>query len=157
MEIDIGLSKVSRKKIADKLSSVLADTYALYLKTQNFHWNLVGSEFFSLHLLFEKQYEDMAEAIDEIAERIRALGFFAPGSFTKLKKLSKIPEEDKVVSSKQMLKKLIQGHEWMAKSGKPIVRFSQDEYDDITADMLIKRLNFHEKAAWMLRSHLEKL
>ncbi|PIS01122.1 MAG: DNA starvation/stationary phase protection protein [Chlamydiae bacterium CG10_big_fil_rev_8_21_14_0_10_35_9] len=157
MEVDIGITKTARKKIADKLAIFLADTYALYLKTQNFHWNVAGPEFFSLHLLFEKQYDDMAEAVDEIAERIRALGFYAPGSFTALKKLTKITEENKVVSSKEMLKRLIKSHEYIAKVGKPLIRFTQESYDDITSDMIIKRLHFHEKAAWMLRAHLEKL
>lgn len=157
MEVDIGITKAARRKIADKLSVFLADTYSLYLKTQNFHWNVIGPEFFSMHILFEKQYDDMAEAIDEIAERIRSLGFYAPGSFSALKKLTKITEENKVVSAKEMLKRLVKSHEHVSKNGKPLIRYTQENSDDITSDMIIKRLHFHEKAAWMLRAHLEKL
>jgi starvation-inducible DNA-binding protein len=156
MEIDIGIKKNSRKKIADKLKNFLADTYAIYLKTQNFHWNLVGSNFYSLHILFEKQYKDMADAVDEIAERIRSLGFLVPGSFAEFKKLSIFKEAEKILKQDQMIKILTKDHELIAKLGKPILRFAQDEYDDITSDMIIKRITFHEKTAWMLRSHLEK-
>jgi len=156
MELDIGIKKNSRKKISDGLKCFLADTYMLYLKTQNFHWNLVGPNFYALHILLEKQYEEMAEAVDEVAERIRALGEFAPGTFTEFKKLSQLKEEKKSLKQNQMVGILMFDHEKIAKITKQVVRLSQDEYDDITADMLIKRIAFHEKSAWMLRSSLEK-
>jgi len=156
MELDIGIKKNSRKKITDALKHFLADTYLLYLKTQSFHWNLVGPNFYSLHILLEKQYEDMAEAVDEIAERIRALGEFAPGTFAEFKNLSQLKEEKKYLKQNKMIEILTFDHEKIAKTTKSIIRDSQDEYDDVTADMLIKRITFHEKSAWMLRSSLEK-
>ena len=156
MELNIGIKKNSIKKITGSLKCFLADTYLLYLKTQNFHWNLVGPNFYSLHILLEKQYEDMAEAIDEVAERIRALGEFAPGTFAEFKILSQLKEEKKHLKQKQMIEVLTFDHEKIAKTTKAVIRNSQDEYDDITADMLIKRIAFHEKSAWMLRSSLEK-
>ncbi len=156
MEIDTGIKKSSRKKISEGLKHFLADSYMLYLKTQNFHWNLVGANFYSFHILLEKQYEDMAEAVDEVAERIRALGEFAPATFTEFKKLTQLKEEKKSLKQNQMIGALIADHEKIAKATKKLVRLSQDEYDDITADMLIKRIAFHEKSAWMLRSSLEK-
>jgi len=154
--MDIGIKKTSRKKITEGLKYFLADTYMLYLKTQNFHWNLVGANFYSFHILLEKQYEDMAEAVDEVAERIRALGEFAPATFTEFKKLTQLKEEKKSLKQNQMIETLTHDHEKIAKITKKLIRLSQDEYDDITADMLIKRIAFHEKSAWMLRSSLEK-
>lgn len=152
----IGMTDKERKVIAEHLSNFLADTYALYLKTQNFHWNLVGPDFFSLHVLFEKHYEDMAVAVDEIAERIRALGHYAEGSFSAFKKRSEIKEASKKSSAHQMVKELMQDHEWISREGRELIRTSQENHDEITGDLIIKRLGFHEKAGWMLRSHLEK-
>lgn len=143
-----------RSGVVEALADFLADTYALYLKTQNFHWNLVGPQFFSLHILFEKQYRDLAEATDEIAERIRALGFRAEGSFSAFKKRTSIPEENQKISEKEMLHRLVQGHELMAKTYRPLIKKSQDLHDEMSADLVIKRLSFHEKAAWLLRSHI---
>lgn len=156
MKVDIGLTQPALKEVADGLMDFLADTYSLYLKTQNFHWNLVGPHFYPLHVLFEKHYEDMAEAVDEIAERIRALGQYAEGSFSAFKKRSSIPEESKPIQTEVMVKRLIEGHEIISRHGRELISLCQDQHDEISADLVIKRLSFHEKAAWMLRSHLSK-
>ena len=155
MEVEIGIEKKACEEVAETLSRFLADTYALYLKTQNFHWNLVGPEFISLHLLFEKQYEDMADGVDEIAERIRSLGIYVQASFSAFQKKASIPESNHKISSKQMLKELLDGHEAICRLGRPLITRTQELHDDITADLVIRRMAFHEKAAWMLRSHLE--
>ena len=157
MKIDIGMSQKGLKEVAEGLSDFLADTYSLYLKTQNFHWNIVGPDFYALHILFEKHYENMAEGIDEIAERIRALGQFAEGSFSAFKKRSSIKEETKAVKAEKMITKLIEGHELISRNGRKLIKEAQGHHDEITVDLIIKRLGFHEKAAWMLRSHLEKI
>ncbi|MBI5272509.1 MAG: DNA starvation/stationary phase protection protein [Chlamydiia bacterium] len=155
MEVQLGISKPACKSIAEAMQKVLADTYALYLKTQNFHWNLIGPEFFPLHLLFEKQYEDLADAVDEIAERIRAVGFYAEASFSAFAKNTTISEPKGKLESKKMVKELLEGHELIAREGKPLIRKFQEFHDEASADLLIKRLGIHEKAAWMLRAHLE--
>lgn len=156
MKLDIGMTDTERKKVVDSLSNLLADTYALYLKTQNFHWNMVGEPFIGLHLLLEKQYDDLADATDEIAERIRALGHYAEGSFSQFQKRTKITEEKKKVSWKEMIKKLVKGNELIAKRYRPFIHLAQDANDDMSADMVIKRITTHEKAAWLLRSHITK-
>lgn len=155
MKPNLGMTDKELKEVADELTDFLADTYALYLKTQNFHWNLTGREFFSLHLLFEKQYEDLADAVDEIAERIRALGFYAEASFSAFKKRTKIPDENKKVSISEMVKRLLKGHEYISKTYRPMITKWQKLHDEMSADLMIKRLGIHEKAAWMLRSELE--
>ncbi len=154
MKLDIGISNIDREKISRKLEVFFADTYTIFLKTQNYHWNMIGENFFSFHILLQKQYEDIFEAIDEIAERIRAIGFPAPATFEKLLELTQIPSDKKPLSQNQMVKNLILSHESIAKEGKSLIHFSQNLKDDVTADMVIKRLAFHEKAAWLLRSHL---
>lgn len=155
MKPNFGMSDKERKAVAEHLSDFLADTYALYLKSQNFHWNLKGPEFISLHKLFEKHYEDLAEAVDEVAERIATLGFFAEASFSAYKKRTSIPEENKKVSYKEMLRRLVKGHELIAHKYRPYIHKFQELHDEMSADLFIKRLAFHEKASWMLRSHLE--
>lgn len=155
MRPNLGMTDKELKSVADDLSDFLADTYALYLKTQNFHWNLTGKEFYSIHLLFEKQYEDLAEAVDEIAERIRALGFYADASFSAFKKRTKIPDETKKVSINEMLKRLLKGHEYLSKTYRPKITEWQKLHDEMSADLLIKRLGIHEKQAWFLRSQIE--
>jgi starvation-inducible DNA-binding protein len=155
MEIEIGLTKKIRQEMGESLRDLLANTYALYLKTQNFHWNVIGSEFFSLHLLFENQYEALAEAVDEIAERVRSLGIYADGSFSAFGKRATIADSNKILSDKKMIEELVKGHEEICRQGRPLITRSQDLHDDVTGDLVIKRLSFHEKAAWMLRSHLE--
>lgn len=157
MKIDIGMTQKSLKDVAELLSDFLADTYSLYLKTQNFHWNIVGPDFYALHVLFEKHYENMAEAVDEIAERIRALGQYAEGTFTAFKKRTSIPEEPKPLKAEEMVKRLIDDHEYISRTGRDLIASAQKSHDEITADLIIKRLSFHEKAGWMLRSHLEKI
>jgi len=154
--MDIGLEEKDRKKIAEGLSIVLANTYALYLKTQNFHWNLAGTDFYSLHLLFEKQYEELQEAIDEIAERIRALGFYVDGSFSGFKKLTSIQEEKEKRSIAGMLKELVRCHEILIKQGRDLAEQVDKckEKDLATIDLLSRRLGVHEKFVWMLRSQI---
>lgn len=156
MKVNIGMTESQKKKVANSLQDLLADTYALYLKTHNFHWNMEGESFIGIHKLLEEQYEEMAEAVDEIAERIRALGFYAEASFSAFSKRTKIPEEKKRGTWKEMVKKLVEGHELIAKRYRPIILVSQDQNDEMTADMVIDRIKFHEKAAWLLRSHLGK-
>jgi len=151
----LGLTKQALSEISSSLSGILADTYALYLKTQNFHWNLQGMHFFALHLLFEKQYEEMADAVDEIAERIRSLGCYVDGSFTGFKKMTSIPEAKKGISDKKMLQALLDGHERLSFVMRSLIPHFQSLKDEASADLLIKRLGIHEKMAWMLRAHLE--
>ncbi len=154
MEIQFGLSKPVRNEAAESLSDFLANTYALYLKTQSFHWNVVGAEFFSVHLLLEKHYEEMANAVDEIAERIRTLGVFVDASFSAFKKRTSLPESIPTLSLKEMIHSLVEGHELLARMGRPFVARFSDLRDEASADLVIRRLIFHEKASWMLRSHL---
>ncbi len=142
-------------QVTTALYDVLATTYGLYLKTQNYHWNIVGPEFYSLHVLLEKHYEEMADAVDEIAERIRSLGVMVDGSFSGFQKRSKVKEGKPSLSWKQMVKDLVIGHEALIELGKPWIRKSQDAGDEVTGDLLIRRLSFHEKAAWMLKSQLK--
>lgn len=154
MEVQTGLSEKGRQRISDGLSVLLADSYALYLKTQNFHWNITGSEFYSLHLLFEKHYEEMAEALDEIAERIRALGFYIDASFTGFKNLTAISEEHRVRTAKEMIQELLKCHEIVVRQVRNLAEIAEQENDTATGDLLGRRLNFHEKASWMLRSQI---
>jgi starvation-inducible DNA-binding protein len=149
-KMNIGMSSDERKSVAEILNLILANTYLLYLKTQNFHWNVTGELFYSLHLLFEKQYEELADAADEIAERIRALGFPAPGSFAEFSKIATI-KEGKTHEAKEMIKELLHDHELMAS----LLRQDIDKIsDDITIDLMIRRTDAHEKTGWMLRSSL---
>ena len=134
------------------LEKVLANTYALYLKTQNYHWNVVGANFKSLHELFNEQYDDLAAAIDEIAERIRALGVKVDGTFENFSKLSKIKSGDKNAKNEVMIRDLISGNETVADFLKEGIKAAQAEQDEGTADLLIGRLKIHEKAIWMLQS-----
>jgi starvation-inducible DNA-binding protein len=154
MELNIGISEPSRMAISEGLSRFLADTYALYLKTQNFHWNVRGPEFYSLHLLFEKQYEDLAEAVDEIAERIRALGFYVDASFSGFQNKTSVKEETRVLTSKDMLKELIEGHEVLIRGVRKVAEIGDKDGDFATVDMIGRRLGAHEKMAWFLRSQL---
>ncbi len=154
MDLHIGISEKNRQEISLGLARMHADTYAVYLKTQNFHWNLTGPEFYSLHLLFEKQYEDMAEAIDEIAERIRALGHFVEASFGALKKITGVKEEEGVLSIKEMLLGLVKAHEALICHARKVAEFADNEKDFATVDMIGRRLGAHEKFIWMLRSQM---
>ena len=154
MEHHVGISEQNRLAISEGLARVLAETYTLYLKTQNFHWNVRGTEFYSLHLLFEKQYQEMAEAVDEIAERIRALGFFVDASFSAFAERSSIKEEENVLNAKEMLTSLVQGHEMLIREGRRVAEIADRELDFATVDMLGRRLGAHEKMAWFLRSQI---
>lgn len=154
MKIDISLNEANRKKIAEELSKLLADTYTLYLKTQNFHWNVTGPMFHSHHVLFEKLYTELAEAVDVIAERIRALGFPAPASFAQFAKLTSIKESINPPSAEEMIKQLVTDQETLVRTARAIFPHADEVNDEVTADLLTERLAAHEKNAWMLRSCL---
>lgn len=156
MEMDIGISKKDRKTIADGLGHVLADTYTLYHKTHHFHWNVTGPMFQTLHLMFEVQYNELWLAVDLIAERIRSLGHFAPGTYSELAKLTVISDEKGVPKATDMIESLVKGHEAVAKTARGVFALAEKSSDQSTLDMLTQRLQIHEKTAWMLRSLLEK-
>lgn len=156
LPIDIGIPEDSRQEIAEGLSRLLADTYSLYLKTHNFHWNVTGPMFQTLHLMFETQYNELALAVDLIAERIRALGVPAPGTYTDFAKLSSIPETPGVPKAKEMIRLLVEGQESVARTARSIFPLAEKVNDEPTADLLTQRLQVHEKTAWMLRSLLEE-
>ena len=152
MNINIGLSDEGRNRSAKALSKLLADTYTLYLKTHGYHWNVEGPHFQSLHIQFMEQYTEMWTAVDELAERIRALGHYAPGSYAEFVKLSSIEEETGRPDWQQMVKTLAEGHELVAKSARDVLRVAEKEGDDATADVVSPRVTLHEKTAWMLRA-----
>lgn len=152
--VNIGIPEDQRSEIADGLSRLLADTYTLYLKTHNFHWNVTGPMFNTLHTMFETQYNELALAVDEIAERIRALGFPAPGSYAAFSELSSISEADGVPDANEMIKQLAEGQETVARTAREVFASAEGANDQPTADLLTQRMNLHEKNAWMLRSFL---
>lgn len=154
--VDIGIADKERKKIAEGLSHLLADTYTLYLKTHNYHWNVEGPMFQTLHTMFELQYTELALAVDLIAERIRALGHYAPGSYAQYAKLSSIKEETGVPGAQDMIKDLVKGNEAVSKTARALFPVVEKSSDEPTADLLTQRMQIHEKTAWMLRSLLEK-
>ena len=155
MNIDIGIDEKHRAQIASNLSKVLADTYTLYLKTHNFHWNVTGRMFQTLHLMFETHYNELALAVDAIAERIRALGFPAPGTYKQFVELSSIKEDDGVPNADTMIRRLVEGHETVARTARAAFTVADEANDQPTCDLLTQRLQVHEKTAWMLRSLLE--
>jgi starvation-inducible DNA-binding protein len=155
MKVNIGIEERDRKEIAGGLSRVLADTYTLYLKTHNFHWNVTGPMFETLHLMFEKQYTELAVAVDDIAERIRALGEFAPGSYAEFTKLTSVPEAQGVPPSMEMVKHLVEGHEALIRTARSVFPWAEKANDQSTIDLLTQRLQIHEKTAWMLRSMVQ--
>lgn len=156
MHMDTGINTEDRAKIVESLSTVLADAYMLYLKTHNFHWNVTGPMFSSLHVMFEEQYTEQWTALDDIAERIRSLGHFAPATYKRYAELSSITEEPDVLSAKDMIRQLVEGNEILTRTLRAGVKIA-DELDDFpTADMLTTRMEVHEKNAWMLRSFLEQ-
>ena len=156
MHMDTGINTEDRAKIVESLSTVLADAYMLYLKTHNFHWNVTGPMFSTLHVMFEEQYTEQWNALDDIAERIRALGHFAPATSKRYAELSNIKEEPEVLSAKEMIRQLVEGNEILVRTMREGVKVA-DELDDFpTADMLTTRMEVHEKNAWMLRSFLEQ-
>ena len=151
---NIGIAPQDRQTIAEQLSKLLADTYSLYLKTHSFHWNVTGPQFNSLHAMFETQYNELWLAADEVAERIRTLDVFAPGSYSQFAKLSSIKEESGVPEWKEMVGQLVEGHEVAAATARETLKVANAAGDDGTADMATGRLKAHEKTAWMLRSLL---
>ena len=156
--IDIGIKGGDRKKIADGLGQFLADSFTLYLKTHNFHWNVTGPMFNSLHVMFEGQYNEQWAALDETAERMRALGFNAPGSYAEFIRLSSIPEEPGLADAadwREMVRQLVVGNEAVARTARKVLKTADDGGDDPTVDLMTQRLQVHEKNAWMLRSLLQ--
>jgi starvation-inducible DNA-binding protein len=154
-EINIGIEEKDRREIAQGLSRLLADSYTLYLKTHNYHWNVKGPLFNTLHQMFEAQYTELAAAVDEIAERIRALGEPAPGSYRAYSRLTTIEEEDSVPDAEQMIRQLLKGQETVARTARSVIGAAEAANDEPTADLLTQRMQVHEKNAWMLRSLLE--
>jgi len=155
MAIDIGIKQKDREAIAENLSKLLADTYSLYLKTHSFHWNVTGTMFNTLHLMFETQYNELWLAADVIAERIRALDVYAPGSYTQFGKLTSISEETGVPEWKAMVQQLVDGHETVARTAREVFKVADAADDQPTADLATQRMQEHEKTAWMLRSLLK--
>ena len=155
MKIDIGIETREREAIAQGLSCVLADTYTLYLKTHSFHWNVTGPMFQTLHLMFEGQYGELALAVDLVAERIRALGLPAPGTYAQFRELSTIAEDAEVPSAEGMIRRLVESHETVARTSREVFRRANAANDQPTCDLLTQRMHVHEKTAWMLRSLLE--
>lgn len=154
--IDIGISEIQRKQISRGLSRLLADTYTLYLMTHNFHWNVTGPMFQTLHLMFETQYNELALAVDLIAERIRSLGFPAPGTYGEFAKLSSIKEPSSgAIPAKEMIQKLVEGQEAVIRTARSLFPAAEKAGDEATCDLLTQRIQLHEKTAWMLRSLLE--
>lgn len=154
--INIGISDVDRKKITDGLSTLLADSYTLYLMTHNFHWNVSGPQFNSLHLMFMGQYTEQWNALDMIAERIRALGYPAPGTYKEFVKLATIKEVEGVPKANEMVRHLVTAQEAVARTARSIFPAADKANDQPTMDLLTQRLDVHEKTAWMLRSLLEE-
>ena len=155
MDIQIGIQTEQRQAIADGLSRLLADTYTLYLNTHNYHWNVTGPMFNTLHLMFETQYNELALAVDLIAERIRALGHIAPGTYAAYSRLSSIKEEESIPKAQDMIRQLMEGQEAVVRTARSIFPVVNEASDEPTADLLTQRMQIHEKNAWMLRSMLE--
>ena len=155
MDINIGIDAKQRQKISTSLSHVLADTYTLYLKTHNFHWNVTGPMFQTLHLMFEAQYNELALAVDLVAERIRALGHPAPATYKQFQQLSSIKEDDGVPKAQDMIRRLVEGHEAVARVSREAFVAAEEANDQPSCDLLTQRMQIHEKTGWMLRSLLE--
>lgn len=155
MKIDIGISDKDRKEVAAGLSKLLADTYTLYLKTHSFHWNVEGPMFQTLHVMFMGQYTEMWNALDVIAERIRSLGTYAPGTYAEFAQLTSIKESKTVPKANKMIEEAVQGHEQVIKTIRQIFDSAEKAKDQTTMDVLTQRLDIHEKTAWMLRSLLK--
>jgi starvation-inducible DNA-binding protein len=153
--INIGIAEKDRKKIAEGLARMQADTYTLYLKTHNFHWNVTGPMFQTLHLMFQTQYNETWLAVDVIAERIRALGFPAPGSYKEFAALTEIKDSKGVPNAKEMIRQLVDGQETVVRTARAVFPIAEAAGDQPTADVLTQRMTVHEQNAWMLRSLLE--
>jgi starvation-inducible DNA-binding protein len=156
MKIDIGIPEQNRKEISQGLSRLLADTYTLYLKTHNYHWNVTGSMFRTLHLMFEQHYNELALAVDNIAERIRSLGEYAPGTYSEYSKLSSVKEEQTVPKAHDMIRNLVIGHETVVRTCREVFPLAEKGSDEATCDLLTQRIQIHEKTAWMLRSLIQE-
>jgi starvation-inducible DNA-binding protein len=156
MKINIGMNEKDRKAIATGLNHLLADSYTLYLMTHNFHWNVKGPMFNTLHLMFEGQYNELALAVDLIAERIRALGHAAPGTYAEFNQLSSIKEIKGQPKAEEMIKHLVRGQEAVVRTARSLFPLLEKASDEPTADLLTQRMQLHEKNAWMLRSLLEQ-
>lgn len=154
MDINIGLTEAQRNEIADRLSGLLADSYSLYLKTHNFHWNVTGPQFNTLHAMFETQYTELAIAVDDIAERIRALGVKAPGSYTEFSKRTNVADASGGETAEEMVAALVDGQETVARTARDAFPAAEAANDQPTSDLLTQRMQIHEKNAWMLRSML---
>ena len=156
MNINIGIEESARKDIAEGLSRVLADSYTLYLKTHNYHWNVTGPMFQTLHTMFETQYNELAVAVDDIAERIRSLGERAPASYTEFGKLTSIKDDSSNPTAKEMIANLVTAHETLIRTARSVFPKADQASDEATADLMTQRIQLHEKTAWMLRSLLEE-
>lgn len=152
LEINDGIILEHRIKVANIMAHLLADTYSLYLKTHNFHWNVIGPMFNTLHLMFEAQYSELALAVDLLAERIRALGFISPGSYSEFIKLSKVKESHGDLTADAMIKNLIESHEILIKTARDVLNVAELANDQVSIDLVTQRLQIHEKTGWMLRS-----
>jgi starvation-inducible DNA-binding protein len=155
MDINIGIKQADREQIVAGLHVLLVNSYTLYLKTHNYHWDMTGPMFNTLHLMFEQQYTELAAAVDQIAERIRALGAFAPGSYTEYARLTSIPEDETVPDAETMIKNLVAGQETLARQARDVMATVGESRDEPTADLLTQRMQVHEKNAWMLRSLIQ--
>lgn len=155
IKVNMGLTEKDRHGIADGLSRLLASTFTLYLKTHYFHWNVTGMQFVSLHELFDKQYNELFLAVDVIAERIRALGFPAPGTYTAYQKLSLVQEAKNIPKAQGMIQELLNDHETITRNARELFELAEKAGDEATLDLITDRLDEHEKNAWMLRSLLE--
>ncbi|MGJ3248825.1 MAG: Dps family protein [Elainellaceae cyanobacterium] len=154
-KMDIGIIEDDRKAIVDGLSHLLADTYTLYLKTHNFHWNVKGPMFQTLHTMFEEQYTELAIAVDDIAERIRSLGFPAPATYSEYAQLTSISETTGVPEAEDMIRLLVEGNESVVRTARAAFPAAEKAGDESSADLLTERMRLHEKTAWMLRSLLQ--
>jgi starvation-inducible DNA-binding protein len=155
MKIDTGIEPAHREKIAKGLALVLADSYTLYLKTHKYHWNVTGPMFQTLHVMFEVQYTELALAVDEIAERIRALGSLSPGSYREFSSLTSVPEDEDTPDATTMIRRLVEAQETVVRTARVVFPAAAEADDQATADLLTQRMQVHEKTAWMLRSLLE--
>ena len=153
-EINIGISEVERNLVASGLKRLLADSYTLYLQTHNFHWNVTGSQFRELHLMFEEQYTELASAVDEIAERIRTLGVYAPGTYRKFSELASISEVEEIPNAKAMIRFLCDNNERVVLTCRAALKLAQEAEDESSAALVSDRMRVHEKSAWMLRAML---
>ena len=155
MDINIGIKQADREQIVAGLHVLLVNSYTLYLNTHNYHWDMTGPMFNTLHLMFEQQYTELAAAVDQIADRIRALGAFAPGSYTEYARLTSIPEDETVPDAETMIKNLVAGQETLARQARDVMATVGESRDEPTADLLTQRMQVHEKNAWMLRSLIQ--